>query len=290
MNLHNKNPVWKSALIVYYDLEFSGNIRLDFGRHCSVHEIAAQSKNEKFFCRVNPYLTKETVEAPVDPKYHMPSKEELNEMRAPPLPHAIHMFVSFVLQLLQKRKKKWVCLVSHNGFRGDKIVLEHEIALHSLPTLPFFFFDSLLYLREVRPGLSSYSLPNIYKELFGTVYEAHSAFTDTEALQKIVKEVKQPLHGVLYPMHSIPWRNVHGIGYHTEQSFLHHGLPDLVALFVACNGDEGLTKHFLYTRGILLTEKTLSNIFHWYKLAPTVLARMRQHALPMPSPVPCLHG
>ena len=280
MNLQNTSPLWKSALIVYYDLEFSGNIRLDFGRHCSIHEIAAQTKQDRFFCRVNPYLTKEKVEAPVDPKYHMPSRQELEEMKALPFPKAYDLFVSFLYNLLAKRKKKWVCLVSHNGFRGDKMVLEHETAYHGLPAMPFFFLDSLLYIREVKPGLPSYSLQNIYKELFNTAYEAHSAYTDTEALQKIIKKTERPFHGVLYCMHTIPWRNVVGIGYHTEQSFLQHGLADLTALFVACSGNEELTKRFLHTRGIALTEKTLGNIFHWYKLAPTAIERQKQHALP----------
>ena len=280
MNLDNKSPLWKTALIVYYDLEFSGNIRLDFGQHCSIHEIAANCKREKFFCRVNPYLTKERVEPPVDPKYHMPSKQELGEMRAPSFPAAYDLFMNFIYSLLMKQKKKWVCLISHNGFRGDKIVLENEISYHGLPPMPFFFFDSLLYLREVQPGMPSYSLPNIYNELFGTAYAAHSAFTDTEALQKIIKKTKHPLHGVLYPMHTIPWRNVVGIGYHTEQSFLQHGIVDLTALYVACSGNEQITMSFLYSRGITLTDKTLGNIFHWYKLAPTVIRRQRQNALP----------
>lgn len=287
MNLDNKNSLWKTALIVYYDLEFSGNIRLDFGKHCSVHEIAAQCKHDRFFCHVNPYLTKEQVEAPVDPKYHMPSKEELERMQAPSFPIAYGMFMRFVLDLLEKKKKKWACLVSHNGFRGDKLVLEHEISYHRLPSMPFFFFDSLLYLREVKPGLPSYSLQNIYKEIFGRNYEAHSAFTDTEALLNIVKKVNHPLHGVLYPMHTIPWRNVVGIGYHTEQSFLQHGLVDLTALFIACSGNESITRDFLQSRCIVLTEKTLGNIFHWYKLAPTVIGRQLQHALPAPTFAPC---
>ena len=134
MNLSNESELWKSALIVYYDLEFSGNIRLDFGKQCSIHEIAAQSKNDRFFCRVNPYATKEVVEPPVDPKYHMPSQQELEQMQALTFPTAYDQFVSFIYRLLLKRKKKWVCLVSHNGFRGDKIfIMNEEGLLRSMP-------------------------------------------------------------------------------------------------------------------------------------------------------------
>ena len=114
-------------------------------------------------------------------------------------------------------------------------------------------------------------------KLFHTNYEAHSAFTNFAVLEC---KSNSPTHGVLYAMHTIPWRNVHGIGYHTEQSFLSFGLPDLTALFIACSGDEQLTRHFLHMRGIALTEKTLGNIFHWYKLATTVIERRRNNALP----------
>ena len=276
MNLNNKSLQWKSALIVYYDLEFSGNIRHDFGSKCSIHELAAQSKNERFYCKINPHLTKDVVEPPVDPKYHMPSKDDYKTIDAVSFPVAYQNFVAFIFQLLHRRRKKWVCLISHNGFRSDKIVLEHEVAFHNLPTMPFFFFDSLLYLREVRPGMKSYSLQNIYKEIFGTAYEAHNAFVDTKALLGIFKKIKKPLHGVVYPMHTIPWRNVVGIGYHTEQSFLQCGFVDLTALFRASSGNEYITRQILYDRSIVLTENTLKNIFHWYKLAFTVT--QRQHA------------
>lgn len=289
MNLNNKSLQWKSALIVFYDLEFSGNIRNNFGENCSIHEIAAQSKSERFYCKINPYLTKHVVEPPVDTKYHMPSKEEFQRIHALPFPIAYQNFVAFIFQLLQKRRKKWVCLISHNGFRSDKIVLEHEVAYHNLPQMPFFYFDSLLYLREVQPGLSSYSLQNIYKEIFGTAYEAHNAFVDTKALLSIFKKIKTPLHGVVYPTNTIPWRNVVGIGYHTEQSFLQCGFVDLTALFRASAGNENITRQILYDRGIVLTENTLKNIFHWYKLAYIVI--QRQHATcildaPCPSPAP----
>lgn len=280
MNLNNDNPLWKSALIVYYDLEFSGNIRLEFGKKCSIHQIAAQTRKDHFYCQINPYLTKETVEPPVDPKYHMPSEEEFLTMSAYSFPDAYNSFVAFLYRLLLKRNKTWVCLVSHNGFRGDKIVLEHEIQSHGLPTLPFFFFDSLLYLREVSPGMPSYSLPNVYQDVFGVAYNAHTACADTQALMRIIKHINQPLHGVLYSMHTIPWRNVGGIGYHTEQTFLNHGLFDLTALYSLCCGTEEKTRDYLHSQGIVLTEKTLANIFHWYKLADTVIQRQQNHVAP----------
>ena len=271
MNLSSTDKRWKSALIVYYDFEFSGNIRHNFGTQCSIHQIAAQCKNETFFCQINPYLSKETVEPPVDTKYFMPSKEDFLKENAYTFKEGYEQFISFILRLLLKRKKKWVCLISHNGFRGDKIVLEHELLYHGLQPVGFYFMDSLLYIRETYPGLQSYSLENIYEKMFGENYYAHNAKTDTKALFQIMKKINRPLHGVLYPMLSVPWRNVAGIGYHSEQSMLQFGIFDLTSLFVFTQGNLQKTKIVLARAGVLISEKLMENIFHWYKHAKTVL-------------------
>ena len=271
MNLSSTDSRWKTALIVYYDFEFSGNIRQNFGSQCSIHQIAAQCKNESFFCQINPYLSKEQVEPPVDIKYRMPSKEEFLNEDACTFQEGYQRFVAFILRILVKRKKRWVCLISHNGFRGDKIVLEHELQYHRVSPAPFYFLDSLLYIRETYPGLQSYSLENIYCSIFNEKYEAHNARTDTTALLRIMKSINKPLHGVLYPMLSIPWRNVSGIGYHSEQSLLAAGIYDITSLFIVTQGHFHRTKYVLLESGILLTPKLMENIFHWYKLANTLL-------------------
>lgn len=291
MNLSSNDHRWKSALLVYFDYEFSGNIRHNFGSKCSIHQIAARSKNEKFFCRVNPYLSKDQVEPPVDTKYYMPSKAEFEELEAVDFEEAYYKFLSFILRLLLKRKKKWVCLISHNGFRSDKVVLEHEIHSHQLPMYPFFFMDSLLYLREVYPGLPSYSLENVYKSLFHESYEAHNAEADAEALYRIIRKINRPLHGVLYPSLMIPWRNVAGIGYHSEQSLLYQGIPDLVSLYEMTKGDKQSTNEYLLWAGVISNEKLLENILHWYKLAEMVLVYRRDDAFRrFAPPCPPLHN
>ena len=78
-NLHSKHSQWKKALLVYYDIEFSGNIRSEFGKDCSIFEIALSCKREEFFCVINPYLTKTNVQPTVHPKYKMLSKEEYSK-------------------------------------------------------------------------------------------------------------------------------------------------------------------------------------------------------------------
>jgi len=284
MNLSSDDPRWKSALLVYFDYEFSGNIRHNFGFNCSIHQIAARCKNDTFFCRINPHLLKETVEPPVDTKYYMPSKDEFKELQAIDFKQAYYKFLSYVLRLLLKRKKKWVCLISHNGFRSDKVVLEHELHCHKLAMYPFFFMDSLLYIREVYPGLQSYSLENVYQSLFHEKYKAHNAEADTNALYKIIRRINRPLHGVLYPLLMIPWRNVAGIGYHSEQSLLYHNIPDLVSLYLMTKGDKRRTSDCLIWAGVVTNEKLLENILHWYKLSDKMLVYRKADALTRFSP------
>ena len=271
ISLHNKDCRWRTALLVYYDLEYSGNICSEFGKDCSIWEMAFICKREQLFCMVNPYLSKDSVQPPVDDKYMMPTREEYEKnVEAVPFEEAYNRLVAFVSRLLNKYKKKWVCLISHNGNRSDKIVFENELVYHQLPTLPFFFFDSLLYIREVFPGLESYSLENLYMKLFDKKHEGHNAKTDTRALVKIFRKLCKPLHGVLYPMHTIPWRNIRGIGYHTEQSLLNLGVNDIVHLFALSKGDADTTKALLNT---YISERVLQNIFYWYKLAECIYDR-----------------
>jgi DNA polymerase III epsilon subunit-like protein len=287
MNLSSSDVRWKSALILYYDYEFSGNIRNNFGSQCSIHQIAARSKSDRFFCRINPYLSKEQVEPPVHPKYSMPSKDEFKELEADSFCEAYDKFLGFVLRLLLKRKKEWVCLISHNGFRSDKIVLEHELSYHKLQPYPFYFMDSLLYIREVHPGLQSYSLENVFKSLFPEKsYKAHDAEMDTDALYAIVQKLNKPLHGVLYPMLTIPWRNISGIGYHSEQGLLMAGFSDIISFYLATRGSRQRTIECLIYAGVVSTEKLIENIFHWYKLAETMMVYREQNALCRSPPPP----
>ena len=274
-NLHSKNSQWKKALLVYYDIEFSGNIRSEFGKDCSIFEIALSVKKEGFFCVVNPYLTKANVQPTVHPKYKMLSKEEYSkDTNAKPFHVAIQCVRKFIDRQLKKHKKKWVCMISHNGFRSDKVVLEHEIAYHKLCPLPYFFFDSLLYLREVCPGLTSYSLENLYSYIFKKDHHAHNAKADTKALVDIFKHIGQPLHGVLYSMNTIPWRNCVGIGFQIEQRLLCLGICDIVHLYKITNGDLLKTKELLSTSlKYSFSEKLLENIYYWYKLATVIVNR-----------------
>ena len=274
-NLHSKHSQWKKALLVYYDIEFSGNIRSEFGKDCSIFEIALCCKKEEFFCAINPYLTKTNVQPTVHPKYKMLSKEEYSKNTDAKSFHiAIYRVKKFLDRLLKKHRKTWVCMISHNGFRSDKVVIEHEMAYHKLTHLPVYFFDSLLYLREVCPGLKSYSLENLYKHIFKKDHNAHNAKADAKALVDIFKHIGQPLHGVLYTMNTIPWRNSIGIGFQIEQRLLSLGICDIVHLYKITNGDLLKTRQLLSASlKYSFSEKLLENIYYWYKLAEVIVNR-----------------
>ena len=267
MYLTKKDPKWKTCLIVYYDLEFSGDIRVNFGLGCSIHQIAAKSKRNQFFCNVNPYLTKKNVARPIDDRYPMMSKEAFYDSNAVSFPEAYSRFINFLYKLLLKRNKKWVLLVSHNGFRSDKIVLEHEIAYHQLRKPPVMFFDSLLFIRDTFAGLESYSLENLYQTMFDKpLPQAHNAAADTCALEKVIKAMKRPLHGTAYPFYSLPWRNVAGIGFVGEQLLLHSGIQDVTTLFTTTGGNGISTVHTLDRCGVKYYDAMVQNLLEWYKL------------------------
>lgn len=301
MYLTKKNPKWKSCLIVYYDLEFSGDIRCNFGLGCSIHQIAAKSKRNQFFCNVNPYLTKNNVARPIDAKYPMMSKEAFYKSNAVSFPDAYSRFVTFLYKLLLKRNKNWVLLVSHNGFRSDKLVLEHEIAYHRLRKPPVFFFDSLLFIRDTFAGLESYSLENLYQTIFKKALpRAHNAAADTCALEKIIKATRRPFQGTVYSFYSLPWRNVAGIGFVGEQLLLQSGVLDVTMLYLKSMGSTEATVRILSSCGVKHYDAMVQNLIEWYKLCHRLLLQNndrvfrqldgRYHFQPPVSPLAPEHG
>lgn len=72
--------------------------------------------------------------------------------------------------------------VAHNGKAFDEKVLKgHD---HDFDHV--IFIDSLHLLRQLKPGLVSYSQPLLYQHLFNKKYFAHHALEDAVALHKIM--------------------------------------------------------------------------------------------------------
>ena len=91
----------------------------------------------------------------------MPTKTEFSEKNAVSFPVAIQLFKVFLKSLLVA-EDQYLILMSHNGFRGDKMVLEYELARHSMQGLlidiPIHFFDTLYLYASQLPNQPSYSV------------------------------------------------------------------------------------------------------------------------------------
>ena len=194
---------------IIYDLEFSGDLRKDNGINCCIWQIAAKDYDTGLnFCTViNPYKLNNNVPEPVDDRYKMPSEEELYYTGAPNIIEAMNDFYNFLVTCMEKNNKNAICLISHNGFRSDKVIFENALIRYDIMDIfngiHMYFFDTLYYFRKLYPGLQSYSLANLYMYKFNKLIEdAHDATVDVNTLEELLsKEIT--LKGPIYPLYSI---------------------------------------------------------------------------------------
>ena len=213
---------------IIYDLEFSGDLRDDKGINCCIWQIAAKDYDTgaTFSVLINPYLLRKRVPKPVDNRYQMPTKKQFESKNAFNIKQALYSFELF-LKTCMAEKLGTICLISHNGYRSDKIVLENALIRYNLnvfQNMNICFFDSLYYFRTIYPGLSSYSLANLYKEKFNKeIKDAHDAIGDVVTLEQLLKCDDKSIFGVIYPLYHTPFTNVPGIGMFTETHLSSYG-------------------------------------------------------------------
>ena len=236
--------IWKKAQFVLYDLEYSGNLKNAFGKKCSIWEIAATCGDKEFYVLINPYLSKAHVDPPVDERYRMPTKDEFVQHNAVSFVEGIRLFAVF-LQGLLKSEDQYIVLCSHNGFRGDKLVLEHELITHNMfeeiLQLPIYFFDTLYFIRQHLPNETSYSIPKLYKSLFKeNIKNVHAASSDVVALKRILQHINKPLEGPIFMLYLTPFSNINGIGTFLQNKFFLAGYTCI--------------EHFFYTTGFEMSD------------------------------------
>ena len=223
---------------IIYDLEFSGDLRDRNGINCCIWQIALKDFDTgKEFCTlINPYKRLLHVPKPVDIRYQMPTKQMLNDVDAPDIVDAMYQVRCFFLSCLKKNGN--ICLMSHNGFRSDKIVFENALLRYNIHSIffdiPLFFFDTLYYFRQVYPGLASYSLASLYMEKFKKeIEDAHDATVDVEKLGDLLKKDNKQIYGTMYMLFTTPFTNISGIGSYTEQCFARYGFSSVEHLVVS---------------------------------------------------------
>lgn len=237
MFLKSSSTFWSKCIPVIIDLEYSGDISNP--KNCAIWELAAKFSNKEFHVLINPYLTRKMVPPAVHEKYKMPSKKEFESANAVSFNVAIQLFSVFLTGLLIAEDQH-ILLLSHNSFRSDKIVLEHELIRHRvhrcLLQLPLFFFDTLHFVRAMLPKQKTYSLNNLYELFFHKkIQNAHAAKSDVIALEAVLKKIKKPYEGVVMMLYLTPFSNINGIGLQTEKKIMRAGYSCLEH-FYSVNG------------------------------------------------------
>lgn len=126
-----------------------------------------------------------------------------------------------------------VLWISHNCFKGDKIVIEAEALRNNLKLpLNWFFFDSLIYCRLVRPKMESYTLTELYHSIcMKPIQNAHDALSDAISLMEILIYLGiETIHGPIYPSYCTSLQIVKWLGPSCEKSLFVQNIRSLEQL------------------------------------------------------------
>jgi len=126
-----------------------------------------------------------------------------------------------------------VLWISHNCFKGDKIVIEAEIKRNNLKMpLNWFFFDSLIYCRFIKPKMLSYTLTELYQYIcFKEIQNAHDALADARSLMEILICLDiNNIQGPIYPSYCTSLQVVKWLGPSCEKILFRQNIRSLEQL------------------------------------------------------------
>lgn len=230
-----------------FDLEYVG-IPNNLHR-CYIWEIGIIHlvSGTKFSITMDPEIR--PLPPPMSDEFANVTEEFLKNKNAVGFNFGWNMFVQFVRQWDQSR----VLLISHNNFKSDKLMLEIESKRRGLE-LPYnwYFLDSLLYCRKVIPKQPSYTLHDLYFNMFGRhIMDNHSALPDAVALVDILYRTNiANINGPIYPSFCTSLQAIKWLGPSCERSLFDNNirsLEQLVANIVA-----GYSHHTLTQTGPIL--------------------------------------
>lgn len=195
---------------VYTDYEFVGDIKKG-ASDCSIWHIGAVKRDgSQFEIYINVSTNKKTHEGCVEV-----TEEYLRKHNAVSFKEAFKAFVHWV--------GPQAVIISHNCFKSDKLVIEHECAKHDVYLPCWYFYDSLLFLRS-KIQCISYRLPDIYFHVLGKKFEeTHTALKDAIGLKEIL-DVVPPTGLYMYPKYLTPLQNIKWVGLACEESFVHNSV------------------------------------------------------------------
>ena len=239
-----------------YDLEFVGNVHAP--ETCFIWDLAVYcvSSGEMFSAVIDPDPTCMEFPAPPVPECMQLTRAFLNQHRAK------------IFSIIYGKLVRWIAhrcygrtpvLIAHNNFRTDKPVLMAEVSRAHL-TLPptWFFFDSLLYMRDAHPKLGDYTLQHLaahFSEKTSAV--SHRAVSDVMDLHRILELVSKKytaLFGEVTNSSSTSLRCIPGIGRAVRVRFCENGLTSVeelrsyVQMLHSCALQYGIVPHMYVNR------------------------------------------
>lgn len=161
--------------------------------------------------------------------------DKLNALGATTIQVCVQQFMAWLNQK-KKNPDTMIILCSHGCFRYDKILLEYEFMRNGLHFQPnIYFFDTLHWTRQAIRGRGSYTLSNIYEDMFMEPIEnPHMAYSDAVALEHVISTLTDTgymLTGVMYPPFFTPIVRIPGIGICTERILVNQNVKCVEELY-----------------------------------------------------------
>lgn len=213
--------------IFVFDLEFIGSVPQP--SKCKIWDAAVihYATKQTFQQSINPDF--KTLPDPFSADFITVTEELLRQRQAVDFPSFYNAMSEFIKS--NSKADGPVVLISHNCFKSDKIVFEHEMKRNKLK-FPgnWYFFDSLILCRRSMPKLQSYTLKDLYYLLFDTHIEnQHFALSDATALCRVL-EFQNDFSGVIYPPFCTSLQSVKWLGNASESLLLQHNIRCLETL------------------------------------------------------------
>ena len=204
-----------------FDLEYIGK---DTNLcNCYIWDIGVvhMTSGQRFSITIDPGIR--PIPKPFSQEFIELDENILNNRKATTFKLAWKALIYWVEQL--RNKTYPLLFISHNSFKGDKIMLETELKRNNLKfPYDWFFFDSLIFCRFALPKLSSYALADLYYFKSGCLMKnAHFALPDAIALSELLNLIGwNLLQGPIYPFNCTSLQVVKWLGPSCEKIFFNN--------------------------------------------------------------------
>ena len=227
MEQHDFKKFYYNVFI--FDLEYIGN---DTSlQNCYIWDIGIvhYSTGATFSITVDPGMR--PLPKPFSSEFIQLSEDILNTRKATTFALAWKALMFWVGQLRSNNYP--VLFMSHNCFKGDKIILEVELKRNKIKVpYDWFFFDTLIFCRLAIPKMVSYALCDLYlHKVKKNMSNAHFALPDAVHLTELLSIIGMHfIEGPIYPFFCTSLQVVKWLGPSCEKLFFHSNIKCLEEL------------------------------------------------------------